>query len=64
MSNQTDLDAVEAAIAQTLKGQKWEHGDDKVEMPDLKTLYAQQKILKTRINRRRGIRGRGFQPCH
>lgn len=64
MSNQTDLDAVNLAITQTLKGQKWEHGDDKVEMPSLATLYEQQKRLKTLINRSRGIRGRSFRPCH
>jgi len=45
------LASVQAAIAATEKGQKWKHGDDENEMPNLDTLYDREENLKNSIAR-------------
>lgn len=59
------LASVQAAISATEKGQKWKHGDDENEMPDLATLYEREQQLQLKIQRaNRGPRVTGVRFRH
>tara|TARA_R110002072_G_scaffold166227_2_gene319465 strand:- start:7 stop:210 length:204 start_codon:yes stop_codon:yes gene_type:complete len=56
---------VQAAISATMKSQKFKHGDDENEMPDLQTLLDREKELKSEVSRsNRGPRVTGFRMRH
>ena len=65
MSDATELAAIEAAITQALTAQKWKHGNDEAELPDIDKLYARKREIEGRISRRgRGMRATGVSIRH
>lgn len=65
MSLESDLAEVDAAISQALKAQRWKHGDDEAELPDLDKLREMKADLEKRIARKsRGPRVTGVRLGH